>query len=356
MAIDTKIYTNKIKQNLKADKDFKVFFYSFIVDGKKYRGLIDTTGRTGWNKKDRISFAEHELINIQNKKKDNIHDNINLDKLMEKHFEFVKDGNWKRTKKSHYERYISPYIGKKLISSIRQLDIKTAIKKQEDLGLAPRTVKQTLEVLSPAFKEAITNRLIQFNPCDGIIIKLPKSKKIVSNATQELILIYKAILDEFKDDSYFKAFFLFALQGRRRGEIFKLRWEDISFEHSYYVLRNTKNGETQKMFLPDNIKNVLMDFYEPNQEYVFFSSVIDGHRKRISTQVNKLKKRLDNEKFGIHYLRNVITSAMGEQGIEAIYQSGALGHNDLTTINKYSSLNYLKGSQMASDIIDGLIH
>lgn len=356
MAIDSKLYTEKVSANLTSDKDFKVFFYRFMINGKQYKGLINLSDRTMWNKRDRISFAQSELVNIQKKKKDNIHDNIILNKMMEKHFEFIKDGAWKKTKMSHYERYIKPYIGKKTLSSIRQFDIKTTIKKQEELALAPRTIKQTLEVLSPAFKEAIANRLLNFNPCDGIIIKLPKTKKIVANATDELISIYKVIVKVFKDDSFFLAFFLFALQGRRKGEILKLQWKDIAFEHNYYILRNTKNGETQKMYLPENIKLALIDFYEPTNIYVFSSAIKeDKHIVKIATQVTKIKQALNNQKFGVHYLRNVITSAMGEQGIEAIYQSGALGHNDLTTINKYSSLNYLKGSKIASGIIDRLI-
>lgn len=42
---------------------------------------------------------------------------------------------------------------------------------------------------------------------------------------------------------------------------------------------------------------------------------------------------------------------MAEKGTEAIYMSGALGHSDPTTINSYLSMNYLKGSKIASDMM-----
>ncbi len=44
-------------------------------------------------------------------------------------------------------------------------------------------------------------------------------------------------------------------------------------------------------------------------------------------------------------------SAMAEQGIDPIYMSGALGHNDPNTITKYLTMNYMQGSKIASDII-----
>ena len=116
------------------------------------------------------------------------------------HFKLLPNTNYTKTRKSHYERYVSPYCGKKKVTELRQLHISQAIKKQEELGLLPRTIKQTLEVLSPALKKAIANRLISFNPLDGIKIKLPPSKKMVVNAVDKLNSIHEAIHKEFHDD------------------------------------------------------------------------------------------------------------------------------------------------------------
>lgn len=353
MAIDAGIYINNVKVGLKANKTFDIFFYRFKYNSKSYKGLINLTDKSGWNKRDRVAFAESELLRIKENKKNNLNEKITLDDFMLKHFKFMNDTNWKKTKKSHYERYIGPYIGKKQLADIVQLNIKDIIKKQEVLGLAPRTVKQTLEVLNPAYREAIANRIVTYNPCQGIVVKLPKTKKIVSNATSLLIEVYNAIKYEFKDDPFYQSFYMLALQGRRKGEIINLKWKDVSFAHSYYILRDTKSGETQKMFLPDNIKLLMLEFKDDN-EYVFTSPVTGTKLSNISGTVSKLKKRLNLPEFGIHYLRNVISSAMAEQGVESIYQSGALGHNDPNTITKYLSMNYLKGSQIASGVIADL--
>ena len=356
MAIDRNDYPNKLRTGLWANKLFTIFLYRFTFEKKEHSGLIDLSSKTGWNKKDKISNAEIELAKIKNDKKDTTTDtNITLDKLMENHFKIFHKSKSNKILKSHYDRYISAACGMKKVTEIRQVHIRNAIKLQEDKGLSPRTIKRTLEVLSPALKNAIANRLITFNPLDGISVKQPKTKKIVTNATDELVKIHTAILEEFGSDPFYLALFLFALQGRRKGEILTLKWADVSFENSYYILRNTKNNEEQKIFLSETMKEQLL-LIPKVSEWVFTSRISGGHLVDIrKAATDKLKVRLENSSFGLHYLRNVIVSAMAEQGLDSIYLSGALGHNDPNTIKKYLTMNYLKSSEMASGVIDGIV-
>ena len=64
MAIDSKDYPNKIKANLWANKNYTIYFYNFMENRKRYRGLIDLSSKTSWSKRDKISVAEAELIKI----------------------------------------------------------------------------------------------------------------------------------------------------------------------------------------------------------------------------------------------------------------------------------------------------
>jgi integrase len=355
MAIDKSDYPNKVESNLWADRKYEVFFFNFMYEKKRYRGLIDLSDKVGWSKRDRVSVAKARMIEKKSGVRESaISDRISLDAYMAKYFSHMPDSEHTKIKQSYYERYISPWIGKKRVVDLRQLHIRDVIKKQESKGLSPRTVKRTLEVLGPAMREAIANRLIAFNPLEGIKVKQPKTKKIVTRAGEKLVEIHGAIRAEFSDDPYYLAFFLFALQGRRKSEILKLRWEDVSFGENYYVLRNTKNNEEQKIFLPESIKEQLAQFRE-DAGWVFRSPVTGKRLQGIRRPVERLKKRLGDPGFGVHYLRNVIVSAMAEQGFDSIHLSGALGHADPTTINKYLTMNYLKSSEMASGVIDGIV-
>jgi len=357
MAINTDKYIHKIKTNLWADSDYRVFFYSFKANSKKYRGLITTKDKPSWKKKDRVTYAETQLVSIKRKREDNIvDDKLTLNEMFIKHIQYHEDGRWKVDKINFYNFNIkSKPLGRMSIINIRPVHIKEAMQVLRDRGLKPRSVSRIIEVLRPIFKEAMDNRVIEYNPLSNLKVKRYATKKIVVNAVEEFKLIYEAIQNEFFHDPFYKAFFAFAMQGRRRTEIMTLKWENISFKYNYYVLRDTKNNEEQKIFLPQRIKDLLLEFISSENEYIFTSRYTGSHITSIQFQINKLKKRTKKPEFCLHYLRNVIVSAMAEEGIESIHLSGALGHNDPNTIKKYLTMNYLKSSEMASGVIDGIV-
>lgn len=349
MAINTKEFPNKIKPGLYANKSYERFYYSFKYDNERYRGIIDYSDKT-WDKRTKTDNAEKAIFKLKEQKKDNISENATIDDIVQLYFESMKEGTYKQNRKSYYDRKVKPKIGKKLAKSVFQRHLQKLVNENIANGDSPRTAKQIIEVLSPAFNLAEANQITTHNPCRKVKIAISPSKKIVVNASDRLRVIYNAIMKLYKDDPYYRAFFLLALQGRRKSEVMNLKWEHISFDHDYYVLPTTKNGEEQKIYLPPNVKECLEDFKQ-NIGWVFESPVNPGHRLcDAKKQTAKLKKAI-GEWFTMHYTRNVMVSAMAEQGIDAIYMSGALGHSDPNTVTKYLTMNYLKGSKMASDMI-----
>ncbi|WP_366517902.1 tyrosine-type recombinase/integrase [uncultured Arcobacter sp.] len=139
------------------------------------------------------------------------------------------------------------------------------------------------------------------------------------------------------------------------NKILTLRWEYIDFDNMLYTLPNTKNGKKQTFILPESIALLLLAMQTNKKDYVFESPTNNKiYIQNIQAQTRKLKKALNNPNFGIHYLRNVVVSAMAEQGINATYLSGALGHSDLNTIKKYLSIPYKKGSEVANKTIENI--
>jgi len=351
MAIDTKKYINKVDVGIKADKNYQEFYLYLKIDSRKYRKILNYSSKH-WDKRTKISQAKLEIQKIRDKStQSELNENITLNQFSERIFNTYLDTKWNKTKKNYYQKYIENFLGKKQINKIVQLNIKELIKHLENKELSPRTVKTSLEVLSPIFNDAIANKLILNNPCANIVVKRPNTKKIVLNASEKLVEVHNAITSEFKDDPFYYCLFMFALQGRRKSEILNIKWEDIDFINDVYVLPKTKSGFEQKFYLPKDIKEKL-PLIETDNIYVFNSRKIkDKPIQNVRDQVNKLKKVLWAD-FHMHYCRNIISSAMSEKGVEAIFQSGALGHNDPNTIKKYTSLDYVRGSKEASNIID----
>lgn len=351
MAIDESVFVEKICVGLRADLSFNRFLILVKRSGRKKRKVLDYAGK-GWSKRDRIRIATRALDALIEGMESGADAAVpSLGKAMEDLHSRLPDTNWTKTKKRHYKKYIDADLGRKRLDEILPMHIKACMAKQEREGLHPRTVNTTLEVLRPVFKEAMLNRIVVYSPCDGLKLKVPKSKKIVTDASVRLREIHSVIIEEFKDDPFYRALYLFALMGRRKGEILSLRWEDVSFEFHYVVLNDTKIDEVQKMYLPPQIQEALEAFYDPAAKWVFVSPVDPAkHITYIEKTTAKIKKKLPY--FTLHYLRNVIVSAMAEQGRDAVFMSGALGHLSAHTIDKYLTLNYLAGSKSAADTID----
>ena len=343
-------YPIKIETNLYSNKDYTIFLYDFTINQKRYRGLIKPNKNFG--KRERISYAKIELHNIKERTKSTaISINITLDNFVNHHYKNLLIGTlWGRKKINYYNKHLKELIGYKKIKEIKTLDIKSYVHIQQQKGLKSRTIFTGIEFLNPIFEECINLELISRNPCKKVSIKRDKTKKLVTNATAKLKEIYQTINKVYSNNPMCKAMFYFALQGRRKSEILNLKWHDVDLINNYYILRHTKNNETQKIHLPKRIKEQLQQL-KPLSEYIFTTKNCNKIVNE-SSYIRPIKAILTY--FNFHYCRNIVVSALAEQGTEGIYLSGALGHSDINTINKYLTINYLKGSQKASDLIDNL--
>ena len=397
MAINTKQFVNKVKTGLKADTEYKRFYYRFKLDGKIKHGVLDYTAQA-WDKKTRISKAEQELAN---KKEHTIYiedvgftENSSLDKVAKVYFSLAcDDTRWTADKRADYNNYIGDCrtdveikadaelkangkpkrvqpqqaykIGKKKIKDISLVNIdaikrgmeKEGLTVQSANGCSPRTIKKLLvQVLKP---------ILQYAKEAGVISRVPKivvpkqtaKKKRVTNATETLATLYKTINTMYADDSFYKALFMFALYGRRLNEILTLEWHDINTLNGTYTIREENSKTIEQTFdLPPVIAEALADM-PVNREGLIFASPKTG--KKLSPpkrQLEKLKLASGVDDLTFHKFRHIMVSAMSESGIVSSVLSASLGHaNSLTTEKHYITQNHVKASKEANKAIAGLI-
>jgi len=126
-----------------------------------------------------------------------------------------------------------------------------------EFDLADKTRKGVLELLNPVFKFALANRYLTINPVEHLKVKVASQKIIVINPTEKFTRLYNGINELWKDDPFYRAFFLFGFTGRRRGEILYLKWENVDLKNNYYWIEQgsqntstTKNDKQQFPLLP----------------------------------------------------------------------------------------------------------
>ena len=360
MAINLKEYDliDKGVRLHKKDYTKAIFDITWRENGKQIRKrkTVKMPKRPGWSRRDYIKEAKRLFLEYLENRNTGIDENVTVNGLYEAFFATKPESQWKKIQTYVYDKHIRTAIGNKKAITINRSNIDAIIKTLRDKGAKPRTQKLILNVLRPMFEYAVQNGIIKENPTQFIKIKLPKTKKPVINATETFKRLWTTINTLYKDDPFYHALFMFLIiHGRRKGEVFGMRWENIDFENDLYTIEATKSGEDQTYTLPPLIKDTLKKLPRSRSGYVFESPVTSGPLKDIRGQVEKIRRHSGINEFTPHYARNVLVSMLAEQGVNAIFLSGALGHTDANTINKYLSMPRKKASKETAEIINSVI-
>ena len=381
MAINTNDYTQTKEKNIKLHKkDKRLFLFDFRIDGKRYRKTfkIQAINRSP---RDNLKEARHKLEEIKEEIQNGYTlKRLRLDDLFITYMDTQPNTDWTHKKKHIYDLYIGESglsnitkeptadllakrkaykvqkIGHRYIDTIRPMHIEKIISKMAKThNLSPRSQKAIIEVLSPLFDYAIRNKITKNNPTEFIKIKIPSQKKIVTNATNLFKRVYLGINDYYKDEPFYKALFLFGFTGRRKSEILNLKWENIDLDGDYYWIEDTKNGEKQRYPLPAMVKVALLEIKDDRKGLVFKSPITGNAIVNIDRQMRKVREYTGIDNLTLHYMRNILVSALAEQSTEAVTLSGILGHKDINTINKYLSNSTMKSGLKGLKMIDGIL-
>ena len=366
-------------KGLKANKDYTRFFYRFKVDGREFTKTIDYSDKA-WERPLRKTNATAKAIQFKKEKTDNNSDftiDTKFTFLTEEYIKskwgaeydkeekiWIADSKWGNEKITMIDHYIYPHIKDKKASAIKERDIdrirlsmeKKGHGRQNKDGCSPRTVRKVLlQVLKP---------ILEYGYRNGALKKMPEfdvpdktDKKEVDDGTESLTLLYGTITNLYKDNSFYRALFLFALFGRRWNEIRTLEWTDINFDEECYTIRpeNSKIKKKKTYTLAKEIMEALSHF--KNDVGLVFVSPVTGRELSLpKVQIAKIKKASGIEELTLHYFRHIMATALSDVGMVGTVLSASLGHNNAQTVdNYYRTANSLKSSQQATEAIEHIL-
>jgi integrase len=259
---------------------------------------------------------------------------------------------------NRFKNYINPIFGIREPKELIPLDVDrlrlNLLKKK-----SPGTVKNVLELL---------RRIINFgtkkNLCEGIsfTIEMPKVNNLRTEdlSAKEL----ESLLAAINKDSNIMAAHMMKLAlftGMRRGELFKLKWNNIDFNRRFILLKDPKGQQDQKIPINDWAKRILEDHPRTDSPYVF-PGRNGQQRTDIKKAVNRIKEHagLPKDFRSLHGLRHVYASMLASSGQVDMYTlQKLLTHKSPAMTQRYAHLRDEKlkeAADVAGEIINKAVN
>ena len=255
--------------------------------------------------------------------------------------------------RSRFDNYIKPAWGNKEPHEIMPLEIdRLRLRILKDK--APQTLKNTL---------ALMRRLINFGMkrryCLDLSfhLEMPKVNNLkTEDLSPEQLTALLAAIDEDHDIQAANLMKLALCTGLRRGEMFKLKWEDIDLERGFIHLRDPKSGRDQTIPLNQAVREILEHHPKSDSPFVFPGRA-GKQRTEIRRPINRIRKvaGLPKDFRPLHGLRHVYASMLASSGQVDLYTLGKLlTHKSAAMTLRYAHLRdetLRRASDLASDLI-----
>jgi integrase len=147
------------------------------------------------------------------------------------------------------------------------------------------------------------------------------------------------------------------LTGMRRGELFRLKWDDVDFERGFINIRDPKGGQDQKIPLNGKAREFLQSHPRSDSPYVF-PGRRGGKRVDVNHQIKQIKEAagLPKDFRALHGLRHVYASMLASSGQVDLYTlQKLLTHKSPTMTQRYAHLRdqtLRQAADLASNLIE----
>ena len=371
----------KIKNKRRADGRLQASVYIGIVDGrKKYKYVYAATEKDLNRKVEEVKTQLGKGLDLS-AQRDLLQywwDNWLKVKQAE-----ISDKKFRAYKAK--EKYIQ-HLLQLPVSKIRAMDIQAVI--YDNTQLADDTLRQLRNILRQVFQLAVVNRVIDFNPVEGV--RMPKRRE----PEEKRRALTKEEISWIENTPHRAqtAAMIMLYAGLRRGELIPLLWSDIDLEagtisvtksveaegSTLTVKKGAKSSAGERVvYIPEKLinflKNVkhstsmyvcpsssgamltdsgwkrLWDSYisELNFRYGDFSGVVMPNDSGELQQYKKPKSRFAPKKiplviepFTAHYLRHTYITMLYLAGVDVLTAKEQAGHANIsTTMQIYTHLD-----------------
>lgn len=280
-------------------------------------------------------------------------DKMTIDRLWTEYKTNKADSKAINTDEGRYKNYLLSSFGDKEPHEIIRLDVDrlriTLLK-----TLKPQTVKHILALLKRIVHYGAARQLCQNLSFEIEAVKVD-NQKTEDLTPEQLKNLLEAINNSI--DAEAAAIMKLALfTGMRRGEMFKLKWDDIDFQRGFIAIKNPKGGVSQKIPLNEQARAVLEN--HPRTAANVFVRPDGKPFTDIRRRVNPIKEAagIPADFRALHGLRHTYASMLASSGKVDLYTlQRLLTHKSPVMTQRYAHLRdetLIKASELAGQIVE----
>jgi len=147
-------------------------------------------------------------------------------------------------------------------AEISPQDIETRLQSLVEKGRAPATLNRYRALLSLTYSLAIRNGKLRENPARLVLHRREDNVRLLFLSKDEERILRTKIRELWTERE--PEFDLALYTGMRRGEQYRLRWEDVDFERRLLTIPRSKNGTMRHLPLNGSASHALVELRSRN--------------------------------------------------------------------------------------------
>lgn len=251
--------------------------------------------------------------------------------------------NIARSRKNHFKDFID-HFGDHRISEVGTNDLSEWLgKRKTEDNLSEKTMNRVRSQFYGFLEFLVDENYIRINPIKKIRFKRndnPRRPRVILSIDEVLDLLNNA--KTFSPKSLHPYLYTIAHTGARRGEIMRLKRDDVDFKTGLIHFKQTKNGRERFVRMAQSLQKLLLEQLESHK---CESVIVDNngeplHRSTLAKLINKFKHYFPNDKnWGCHSFRHSFAYNFLKKGGEMYQLQAILGHRGIqTTVDLYGQL------------------
>lgn len=276
----------------------------------------------------------------------------------------LRESSFNRIMQSYYIIEVSPIANiplDKLNATITQNFLNMLAEKWTDSAgkehrpLASSSISKVYKLLKAAYKIAMQDRLISYDPMITVPAVKVRTKEMSVFTWREIGRIFRAIR-KIKDNphnskqthDYYLLFRMLLETGCRVGELLALRWEDVNFSKREIFIHSTKGKEGQVFSDPKTASGrrhvpiifdkllAMLKEYRSQGKIIRMTGFIFANRNGGAADYRRVLdcwqhvQKLTGITKNVHTFRHTAATYLLEKGIPVAEVSRILGHADAT--------------------------